>query len=671
MGALASRGGSRWLLLALLVASGFVGLALDGAPSSADDAAKRAASAAQVRSEKLLAGAEPVASLSTERSKTYRRPDGKFVTRIFSQPADADASLSPGASGGYKADGHGATTRFPDSLKDPITITRGEASVSMRLLGGGGVGRPSGSSITYAGALPGVSVTYSSSDGAVGEDLHLERPGAPARYVFEVKASAGVRAATQPNGTIALTDARGKRVVSLSPSYAFADRKPEATHKVTTTLTKLDSGGWHVTLSVDEKWLREALADGPVTIDPTVELQGAARDCALTSDTPTLSFCSNSELWVGWSGDHDHRSLVKWDLSAIPKDALVLSGDVGLYQSNSPVSVAKALTIHRVTRDWTNGASWNTYDGTHAWTTPGGDYEATPAATQTDPAHNDGWIDWYPTALIQRWVDGALPNYGVLVKDQSPPHVTGEEHFGSSDGGGNPATMPELDVIWTTRGGAPDPYTFESQSIDAKTGVAVNAANGNLLLSTKDVAIPGQGGLDVVFNHYYNSIADPTVIGGVGLQTTGSFGRDVALRPLYGGDLAFSRGDGLIVAFSNPHTTGTTKSFNTPADLPGATLTQNNTTSIYTLDLPTGTPAWPGLHLVLTFDPNGALIKIADPAAHHLDLDYYPSGYTDPPAVGGILATNGDRYDIDRSGDGEESIDNIADPADATLDLRL
>jgi YD repeat-containing protein len=663
MGAL-SRGGGRWLLLVVLVMSGFVGLALDGVQSSADETGQQAATAAHDRTDALLGGAVAVPSLATETSKTYRRPDGRFVTRIFSQPADANPSLQPAAGGGYEAEGHGAaTTRFPDSLADPITVTSGEASVSMQLVGGDGTARPNGSAITYDNALPGVSVTYKASDGAVGEDLHLDRAGAPSRYVFEVKASEGVHAASQANGTIAFTDADGRRVISLSPSFAFADRDPTATEKVATALAPLDGGGWRVTLSVDEGWLRDALAGGPVTIDPTVELQGASKDCALTSDTPTLSFCSGTQLWVGWSGDHDHHSLVKWDVSAIPKDALILTGDAGLYQSGGTAPVAKQISIHRLTRDWTNGASWNTYDGTHAWTTPGGDYDPSPAASATVPANDNGWTDWYATALVQRWVDGSLANYGILVRDQSATHIVGENDFGSTEGM-SAATAPELDVIWTTRGGAPDPYTFESQSVDAKTSAAVNAANGNLLLSTKDLAIPGTGGLDLNFARSYNSIADPTAIGGVGLQTTGSFGRDVSLRPLYGPGLAFSRGDGLLVAFSDPHTAGTTKTYTAPADLPGAMLTQNTTTHLYTLDLPTGLPAWPGLHLALTFDPNGALTKIADTAGHHLDLDYYPSGYTDPPAVGGIVDTNNSRYDIDRSNDGEESIDNIADPSD-------
>jgi YD repeat-containing protein len=661
MGMRASYGG-RAVLLLLLVSAGFVGLALQGSSSSADDSDTAGAVVARPALASLLKDAQPVTSLDTDTSQTYRRPDGTMVTRVFAQSADADPALSPAVGGGWTADSHGGSEQFPASLADPVKVTRGAAWVSMSLLGGAGTGATKGSAVTYTDALPGVAVTYQASDGAVGEDLRLTAADAPSSYAFDLAASDGVHPVTERNGTVALLDGDDHQLFSLSPSYAFADRDPTVTQKVTTALTTTD-GGWRVTLSVDATWLRDALADGPVTIDPTVQLQGATKDCYLTSDTPTLSFCADTALYAGWNGTRDRHSLIKWDVSAIPQDALILSGDAGLYQGNSTVSIAKSLTLHRVTRDWTNGASWNTYDGTHAWTTAGGDYDPTPAATATDPAHNNDWVDWYPTGLIQHWVDGSLPNYGVLVRDDGT-HTTGQEGFQSTESG-NTATEPELDILWTTRAGTPDAFTFESQNVDAKTAAGVNAANGNLVLTTKDVAVAGEGGLDLDFSHYYNSIADPTVIGGVGLQTTGSLGRDVHLGHLYGPDLAFSSGDGLTVPFSNPHTTGTTKTFDTPSELSGARLTQDTSTNIYTLDLPTGLPAWRGMHQVLTFDASGALTTLADTQDHHLSFSYYDSGYTNPPSLGGITDTNNDDYDVDRSADGDESIDNIADPSDA------
>ena len=99
MGALALRGGGRWLLLLVLVAAGFVGLALEGSPSAAEDTAAVGAPDVRTALDDALDRAVPVASMATESSKTYRRPDGTFVTRVFAQDADAAPRVEHRAAG--------------------------------------------------------------------------------------------------------------------------------------------------------------------------------------------------------------------------------------------------------------------------------------------------------------------------------------------------------------------------------------------------------------------------------------------------------------------------------------------------------------------------------------------------------------------------------------------
>jgi len=35
------------------------------------------------------------------------------------------------------------------------------------------------------------------------------------------------------------------------------------------------------------------------------------QDCRLSQAAPSTSYCTDSELWVGWNGSHDHRALLK------------------------------------------------------------------------------------------------------------------------------------------------------------------------------------------------------------------------------------------------------------------------------------------------------------------------------------------------------------------------
>jgi hypothetical protein len=161
MGEVLSRGGGRWLLLAVLVVAGFAGLALEGSRSAADDGAQTGL-VARDKVDDLLEGATPVTSLSTETSKTYRRPDGSFVTRVFAQSKDGDSALKPVAGGGFAAEGDGATAMFPATLADPVKIRRGDDWVALELDGGRGTGTPNGSTITYGDALPGSALRTSS-----------------------------------------------------------------------------------------------------------------------------------------------------------------------------------------------------------------------------------------------------------------------------------------------------------------------------------------------------------------------------------------------------------------------------------------------------------------------------------------------------------------------------
>jgi hypothetical protein len=72
------------------------------------------------------------------------------------------------------------------------------------------------------------------------------------------------------------------------------------------------------------------------------------------------------------------------------------------------------------------------------------------------PAYQSGWVDWFPTQLVQDWISRAAPNYGLIVKDV-PTHVSNEYDFLSTEGT-SASTAPELDVVWAPRAGVLDTY---------------------------------------------------------------------------------------------------------------------------------------------------------------------------------------------------------------------
>jgi hypothetical protein len=145
------------------------------------------------------------------------------------------------------------------------------------------------------------------------------------------------------------------------------------------------------------------------------------------------------------------RALIQFDLSSIPNNATVISATLGLYLSKNSGSQTDVVEAHRLTRNWTEGtggkntgATWNRYNGVSAWTTAGGDYDASIAGSFV--ASGTGWKTITLTTLAQAWVNGTYANQGVILL--SPPKSgNNEKQYNSSDAS-NASQRPKLAVCY-------------------------------------------------------------------------------------------------------------------------------------------------------------------------------------------------------------------------------
>ena len=104
-----------------------------------------------------------------------------------------------------------------------------------------------------------------------------------------------------------------------------------------------------------------------------------------------------------------------------------------------------------------DGATWNTWDGTNAWTTPGGDFDAThPVVGQKgdvlDAGLNDRFFIWDIRALLtNETTRAALLDHGALLQiDEVPLPASGSPRapFTSSDDVGyTPTYRPHLRLL--------------------------------------------------------------------------------------------------------------------------------------------------------------------------------------------------------------------------------
>jgi hypothetical protein len=202
----------------------------------------------------------------------------------------------------------------------------------------------------------------------------------------------------------------------------------------------------------------------------------AERDATLFEQiTPPLASGSGQFLFAGKTlqglQGQRRRALLRFDLSAVPRGAAIESVELRLeclqFQGNET-----AMTLHRVTKGWTEGpsdptgnegqgtpalvgdctwvhASFDGMSGGIAWSAAGGDFVTIASASTISPG--EGLHVWTGSGLVadvQAMVDGTLVNEGwILLGDESQPGTA--RRFASSEDDDTEHLRPALIVMWT------------------------------------------------------------------------------------------------------------------------------------------------------------------------------------------------------------------------------
>ncbi|HEX8123747.1 MAG TPA: DNRLRE domain-containing protein [Solirubrobacteraceae bacterium] len=453
-----------------------------------------------------------IAERRTRASRTYATAEGQYVTRSFTESVnyrDADGdwrgisnTLTDSSRPGY-AFRNGAnrfTAELPDEFgDDPVVVSRGRASLAFSLAGARGRPAATGPQARVRDALPGVDLQYTVFGDGLKEQLVLESTEAPAVYEFPLTLSAGLTARENDAGGIDVVSASGRRQFIITPPNVLdANGTPGPA-----VMSLRDGDRPTVILRVDRGWLSDADRKFPVVVDPSVIVTGTQLECHVRNgNQATTNYCNYGELSVGYdTTGHVRRALLKFDVTGVPQAAQVLRAKVALYQFAGDNSTWFDVGLHRVTRAWTTATTWNTYNGANTWTTPGGDFDATVAAKELV---NDGVGEfrWYPTQLVQDWVDGDQPNYGMLLKQEANPEtVANAVRFYDSTATSH---KPFLDVRYEMRTGLIDRYAYDTRRLGDGSTLSVNVGNGNVVLDHQDLELDGNG-IDLNIGRTYNS----------------------------------------------------------------------------------------------------------------------------------------------------------------------
>ena len=187
------------------------------------------------------------------------------------------------------------------------------------------------------------------------------------------------------------------------------------------------------------------LHQDPVTTAPLTPFPTQQGDTFISNRNPGQSKRNQSGgNSISVDASANLRALVRFDVSAIPLHASIVSASLNLYRTNANAGSSGIVSVHQLRTGWDfDRVTWRTTDGNTPWQRAGGDFDAinlaSTASSVVGPgAGNHRW-DLAPD-LIDGWVNRAStqPNLGlILVADSS----TGWIDFASVSGGGPGATL--------------------------------------------------------------------------------------------------------------------------------------------------------------------------------------------------------------------------------------
>jgi hypothetical protein len=183
----------------------------------------------------------------------------------------------------------------------------------------------------------------------------------------------------------------------------------------------------------------------------TLTINPADADVHLSEAAPNTNL-ESTELETGPQPTLRWRSILKFDFSALPTDAVITAATLYLYYyaSNPPDPVGRTLDACELTQTgWVEAeATWNSYKTGSTWAAAGGDFTATDKASAVVPASVGAYMSWNVLALCQHFQSTHSEVAHFLIKDSAESGINNYIPVFYSRTNGN-ANKPYLEIIYT------------------------------------------------------------------------------------------------------------------------------------------------------------------------------------------------------------------------------
>ncbi|MEJ7567739.1 MAG: DNRLRE domain-containing protein [Gaiellaceae bacterium] len=327
--------------------------------------------------------------------------------------------------------------------------------------------------ITYVG--DDVDLATPSTLHANGAELHWSRYEGPSGAPFQKyevhrsESASFVPGETTLLATITDIAVTTYRDTTAAPSKSFTYRVVANTTPSTPRTVTLPAPGQA------KKTLLPGAAEG---IDTYLAFAGGSTHCG--------NYGASDRLWVGNTATAKYRPTLKFDLRDVPEGSTITNARLSLWRPDAVP--AMALNAHRLTAVWDEGsgsgqcvgagATWYETQPGLAWASEGGDFDPAISYTETHGTNASGdWDFFFLDSLVQKWVSGDAPNFGLLIKRDDESQPAASYSYLSSDDVNAPELRPKLELEYTESSPAQKPT------------VAITSQTANQLVSGTAVAV--------------------------------------------------------------------------------------------------------------------------------------------------------------------------------------
>ncbi|MFE4643534.1 DNRLRE domain-containing protein, partial [Streptomyces sp. NPDC056730] len=388
------------------------------------------------------ATSEEIVSERDAHSRTYANADGTETTELSTTPlhfrdrAGAWQTVDPAlvaSDGGWTGAAGSVDVRLAGRADAErlaaVTLPSGEsfayglegAAAAKGSAGDAAEGGAADSRVSYREVLPETDLWLDSRAGGVKETLVLRSTDAPTSFDFPLTltgltAKPGT-AQLGGEGSVILVDDRG-RTKAVIPAGFMEDANGAVSHAVRYELITRD-GGQALRVGADRDWLADPARAFPVRLDPSVDTTTASRSMYVTENGPVAG---SNELHVGKGTAGSTASYLGFPgLDTELRNHKIFGAQLQVVNYDAPSCKPRSVSVHPVTQSWTT-ATGGSYPGpsvggslasksfAYGHIAVGSSKSGCPAAGELFDLGKGG------RDLVQRWVDGSQPNYGLSLR---------------------------------------------------------------------------------------------------------------------------------------------------------------------------------------------------------------------------------------------------------------